>query len=80
MPLPPLRHHRGSADDRNYFRVVVYAVDDGEERIVMEGTGTGHHAAVGYFDGEKVVSKHSVGGPPKVLKSLAQIITDYPTG
>src|SRR5713226_6661849 len=58
MPLPPLRHHPGSADDRNYFRVVVYAVDDGEERIVMEGTGTGHHAAVGYFDGEKVVSKH----------------------
>ncbi len=76
--LSPLSHHRPS--EAHHFRVVVYAVEGGVERIVMEGTGTGHHAAVGYFDGEKVVSKHSVGGDAKVLKSLAQIITDYPTG
>jgi hypothetical protein len=60
--------------------VVVYALEGGTERVVMEGTGTGHHAAAGYFDGEKVVAKHSVGGPPKVLKFLAQVITDYATG
>jgi len=71
---------RQSIQGPHYFRVVVFALEGDEERIVMEGTGTGHHAAVGYFDGRKVVAKHSVGGPPNVLQFLADVITDYPTG
>lgn len=77
MPSPSRRQ---STKEEHHFRVVVYALDGGTERVVMEGTGTGHHAAVGYFDGQKVIGKHSVGGPPKVLKFLAQVIADYPTG
>jgi hypothetical protein len=77
MPAPS---SRGPSSGEHRFRVVVYAIEEGNERVVMEGTGTGHHAAVGYFDGKKVVGKHSVGGPPAVLNALAQLIADYPTG
>ncbi|MGH2731435.1 MAG: hypothetical protein ACRDJG_00530 [Actinomycetota bacterium] len=71
---------RKITNEEHHFRVVVYALEGGTERVVMEGTGTGHHAAVGYFDGKKVVGKHSFGGHPRVLKFLAQVIADYPTG
>jgi hypothetical protein len=71
---------RRNSRDGAHFRVVVYVVEGGTEKIVMEGTGTAHHAAVGYDDGADYVITHSVGGSQEVLRCIADLIADNPVG
>jgi hypothetical protein len=75
--MPTSRRHPG---DGAHFRVVVYAVEGGREKIIMEGTGTAHHAAVGYDDGSEYLITHSVGGSEEVLRCIADLIADNPVG
>jgi len=60
--------------------VVVYVRTANESKVVMDATGDGFQAAVGYFEGHELVAQHSVGGNPDNLEMLAEIIADSPTG
>jgi hypothetical protein len=62
------------------IRVVVYVRTANKSKIVMDASGDGYHAAVGYFEGNELVAQHSVGGGLEVMEMLAEIIGDRPTG
>jgi hypothetical protein len=49
--------------------------------VVMDATGVGFHAAVGDLECARLRrAEHGIGGPPRLLEHLAQLIADHPTG
>ena len=62
------------------YRVTVAEVIDGVATVVMDATGAGFHAAVGDYDGDRLLVEHGVGGDPHLLEHLAELIADHPTG
>lgn len=43
-------------------------------------TWAGFHAAVGEYDGDRLLVEHGIGGDPHLLTHLAELIADHPTG
>ncbi len=68
-PPPQVRYH-----------VTVAELVGDTATVVMDATGAGFHAAVGEYDGDRLLVEHGVGGDPHLLTHLAELITDHPTG
>jgi hypothetical protein len=60
--------------------VVVTVRTLNESKVVMDATGEAFHAAIGYFEGHEIIARHSVGGDPDILETLAEIIADRLAG
>jgi len=62
------------------YRVTVAELAGDTATVVMDATGAGFHAAVGEYDGDRLLVEHGVGGDPHLLTHLAELIADHPTG
>jgi hypothetical protein len=62
------------------YRVTVAELVGEHATVVMDATGAGFHAAVGEYDGDRLLVEHGVGGDPHLLEHLAELVADHPTG
>lgn len=63
-----------------HYRVVIYDVSGPRSTKVAESTGEAYHVAVGHAEVDRLVVYHSAAGRPDLLRDLAQIVADHPTG
>lgn len=62
------------------YRVTVAELVGEHATVVMDATEAGLHAAVGEYDGDRLLVEHGIGGDPHLLEHLAELIADHPTG
>jgi hypothetical protein len=62
------------------YRVTVAELVGEHATVVMDATEAGLHAAVGKYDGDRLLVEHGIGGDLHLLEHLAELIADHPTG